>query len=63
MTDQNENYTDVSVIPATTGTFSSRADGTIVLKVEIEPYNKHKWLELLGTEAGVPIAIARIGNE
>lgn len=49
-----------NVLPATTGTFSSRADGTIVLKVEIEPYEKEKWLNLLGTEAGVPIAIARI---
>lgn len=49
-----------SVIPATTGTFSSRVDGTIVLKVEIQPYDKEKWLSLLGTEAGVPVAIARI---
>lgn len=49
----------MSAIPATSGTYRSRVDGTIVLSIEIEPSNRQAALALFGSP-GTPVAIAAL---
>jgi hypothetical protein len=49
----------MSIIEATSGTYRSRVDGTIVLSVEIEPRYAAQALALIGAH-GTPIAIAAL---
>lgn len=49
----------MSAIEASSGTYRSRVDGTIVLSVEIEPRNAAAALALFGMP-GTPIAIAAL---
>jgi hypothetical protein len=49
----------MSVIEATSGTYRSRVDGTIVLSVEIDPRFAAQALSLFGMH-GTPIAIAAL---
>jgi hypothetical protein len=54
---------DTILIEATSGTYRSRVDGTIVLSVEIEPSHRAAALQLFGMP-GTPLAIAalRVGH-
>lgn len=53
-----------AVIPASTAKWGGTlADGTMKLIVHIEPFEVNKAMALLGTEPGIPIAIARVQPE
>lgn len=49
----------MTVIEASSGTYSSRVDGTIVLRVEIEPRHRAEALALFGMP-GTPLALAAL---
>jgi hypothetical protein len=53
----------MSVIEATSGTYRSRVDGTLVLTVEIEPMHREAALKLFG-QPGTSMALAalRVGH-
>jgi hypothetical protein len=52
----------MTIIQATSGTYRSRVDGTVVLSVEIEPRHAQEALALFGMP-GTSLAIARLVSE
>ena len=49
----------MTAIAATTGTYRSRVDGTLVIQIEIQPADRVAALELLGMP-GTQVAIAAL---
>jgi hypothetical protein len=54
--------TDTGLIEATSGTYRSRVDGTLVLSVEVEPRNAAAALALFAMP-GTPLVVGRLVTE
>lgn len=59
MVEENKRMT---IIQATSGTYRSRVDGTLVISIEVEPRHAQAALALIGMP-GTPLAIARLVSD